>query len=105
MSDAAKQFKTEVRKMMEKLARPEPGDEDLSKWVRSSKAIDSLVKLPGDASTRSYYRLVSAGKSYIAMRMVIGKHLAHYCRGFSELGAMSKAHFMHGINNSAMNRF
>ncbi len=45
------------------------GEEELASWVQKSKAIDSLVKLPGDASTRSYYRVTSAGKTCIAMKM------------------------------------
>lgn len=61
-------FKREVREMIDQLAHG-GGDEELSTWVKASKAIDSLVKLPGDASTRSYYRVTSGGKTYIAMKM------------------------------------
>ncbi|MGK5084902.1 phosphotransferase [Bdellovibrionota bacterium FG-1] len=65
------------------------GDEELSHWVKASKTIDSITKLPGDASTRCYYRIKSGEKTFIAMRMeefsaqnthlpflVIQKHLA-----------------------------
>lgn len=52
-------FKREVREMMEQLGQ---GEEELSKWVKSSKSIDALVKLPGDASTRSYYRVTSGAR-------------------------------------------
>lgn len=79
--------------MMDQLAQDGMGmgmvDDELSKWVKASKAIDSIVKLPGDASTRSYFRVTSAGKTYIAMKMeafdehgdnlpflVVQKHLA-----------------------------
>jgi hypothetical protein len=44
-------------------------DEEASNWVKQSKTIDSLVRIPGDASTRRYYRVASGGKSYILMRM------------------------------------
>lgn len=72
--------------MMDQLSQ---GEQELARWVKSSKAIDSLVKLPGDASTRSYYRIASRGKTFIAMSMedfsehgdklpflVVQKHLA-----------------------------
>jgi aminoglycoside/choline kinase family phosphotransferase len=81
-----KEFLAEVRKMVDQLVH---GDEEVSNWVRSSKAIDSIVRLPGDASTRRYYRLTSKGQTYIVMRMepfadqaatlpfiVVQKHLA-----------------------------
>lgn len=45
------------------------GDEDLSQWVARSKTLDSVEKLPGDASTRRYYRIRAQGRSFIAMRM------------------------------------
>ena len=59
--------------MMDQLTGSE---QELSRWVKASKTIDSLVKLPGDASTRSYYRLHSGDKTFIAMNM----------EEFSELG-------------------
>ena len=62
-------FKREVREMIDLLAQATNNDDELSTWVKASKAIDSLVKLPGDASTRSYYRITSGGKTYIAMKM------------------------------------
>lgn len=43
-------------------------DQELSEWISRSKIIDSLEKLPGDASTRVYYRLKAEGKTYIVMR-------------------------------------
>lgn len=59
--------------MIDQIAQVGPGansgDEELSKWVKSTKVIDTLIKLPGDASTRSYYRIGSGGKTYIAMKM------------------------------------
>jgi hypothetical protein len=64
-------------------------EEELSKWVKKTKTLDSVVKLPGDASSRSYYRLASGGQTYVAMKMeefidqgeklpflVVQKHLA-----------------------------
>lgn len=45
------------------------GDEEITEWVKTSKTIESIHRLPGDASTRKYYRVVSGGKSHIVMRM------------------------------------
>ncbi len=45
------------------------GDEEVYSWVKKSKTIDSVTRLPGDASTRKYYRVVSQSQSYIVMRM------------------------------------
>ena len=45
------------------------GDEELSAWVRKSKTIDSVTRLPGDASTRRYYRIEAGGRPYVVMRM------------------------------------
>jgi len=45
------------------------GEEEVSNWVRQSKAIQSVERIPGDASTRRYYRVSAEGRSYIVMRM------------------------------------
>jgi aminoglycoside/choline kinase family phosphotransferase len=45
------------------------GDEEIANWVKKTKTIDSIVRLPGDASTRKYYRIFSKSSSYIVMRM------------------------------------
>lgn len=45
------------------------GDEEVSNWVKKSKTLDSVYRLPGDASSRKYYRVASNGQSYIVMRM------------------------------------
>jgi aminoglycoside/choline kinase family phosphotransferase len=46
------------------------GDEEVLKWIQnSSQVIESVTRIPGDASTRKYYRIVSKGLSYIVMRM------------------------------------
>jgi N-acetylmuramate 1-kinase len=76
----------EVRRMVEQLVL---GDEEVSNWVKRSKVIDSVTKLPGDASTRRYYRVASRGQTFIVQRMepftekgedipfvVVQKHLA-----------------------------
>ncbi len=52
--------------MAEQLGKTET---EISAWVKSARVIDSVVKLPGDASTRVYYRVTAGGKSYIAMKM------------------------------------
>jgi aminoglycoside/choline kinase family phosphotransferase len=72
--------------MMDELMK---GDEEVTRWVKKSKVIDSVERIPGDASSRRYYRVLSGGKSYIVMRMesfadqgmqlpflVVQKHLA-----------------------------
>jgi len=63
---AVNEFVSEVRQMVDVLVQ---SDEEASNWVKQSKTIESLVRIPGDASTRRYYRVQSAGKSYILMRM------------------------------------
>jgi aminoglycoside/choline kinase family phosphotransferase len=46
------------------------GDEGVTEWVKKSKVIRSVERLPGDASTRRYYRVHTVdSKSYIVMRM------------------------------------
>lgn len=45
------------------------GEEEVSNWVKRSKTIDSVTRIPGDASTRRYYRVQSSGQSTIVMRM------------------------------------
>ena len=50
------------------------GEKEVTDWVRKSKTIASIQKLPGDASTRKYYRVFTKGgkdspKSLIVMRM------------------------------------
>lgn len=73
--------------MMEQLSQ---GDEEVSAWVKKSKTIQSVERLPGDASTRRYYRVQTRdGGKYIVMSMesfeehgmnlpflVVQKHLA-----------------------------
>jgi N-acetylmuramate 1-kinase len=59
----------EVKEMMDQLKQ---GDEELAAWIKQSNAIESLVKIPGDASTRRYYRVLTreaSRKSYVLMRM------------------------------------
>ncbi|MGZ3688437.1 MAG: aminoglycoside phosphotransferase family protein [Bdellovibrionota bacterium] len=59
-------FLTELRQMVDQMVL---GDEEVTNWVKRSKAIESVTRIPGDASTRRYYRVVSGGKSHIVMRM------------------------------------
>ncbi len=43
---------------------------ELESWVQSStKSIERVLKLPGDASTRRYYRLWTKEKSFVMMKM------------------------------------
>jgi N-acetylmuramate 1-kinase len=52
--------------MVDQLVR---GDEEVAEWVKQSKTIESVVRIPGDASTRRYYRVNSKDATYILMRM------------------------------------
>ena len=44
-------------------------DEEVVNWVKKSKTIDAVAKIPGDASTRKYYRVHANSKSYVVMKM------------------------------------
>ncbi len=57
----------EVRKMMDEMQLN--SEEALSGWVARSRTIQSVVRIPGDASTRKYYRVHSETASYILMQM------------------------------------
>ncbi len=52
--------------MMEQLRENES---QLAKWVRKSKVIDRVERLPGDASSRRYYRIHCGAKTFIVMKM------------------------------------
>jgi N-acetylmuramate 1-kinase len=46
------------------------GDLNLQAWIQSnSQSIKKAIKLPGDASTRSYYRIWTKDKSLVMMKM------------------------------------
>jgi hypothetical protein len=67
LSTDLKTLYSEVRQMADLL---EKGPEAAQEWVRrSAKALQSVAKIPGDASTRQYYRLEASGKTYILMSM------------------------------------
>jgi aminoglycoside/choline kinase family phosphotransferase len=82
--------------MKEMLESIQVSDQEVTNWVKKSGLIDSITRLPGDASTRLYYRITTkkqkaqTHKSYIVMRtdsfedqgddlpfVVIQKHLSH----------------------------
>lgn len=56
----------EVRQMMDQIVQ---GDDDLAKWVGQSRVIQNVTRLPGDASTRRYYRIEAEGSQAILMKM------------------------------------
>lgn len=60
------QLKSELRQMMDQLMM---GEDSVSAWIKNSQTIQSLKRLPGDASARKYYRIISNAKSYILMFM------------------------------------
>jgi aminoglycoside/choline kinase family phosphotransferase len=67
MKPALNALYTEVRQMVDQLAA---GDEAVKSWVSSARQIESVTKLPGDASTRKYYRLTAqGGTTYILMKL------------------------------------
>lgn len=48
----------------------EKNEVELDQWVaKNGQALERVVKLPGDASTRRYYRLWTKEKSYVMMKM------------------------------------
>lgn len=50
--------------------RLDKGEDVLEGWVsKHTRAIEKIVKLPGDASTRFYYRIWTKEKSYVMMKM------------------------------------
>jgi aminoglycoside/choline kinase family phosphotransferase len=62
-----KELLGEVRIMVDQLIQ---GDEEVARFIGRSATIEKLEKLPGDASTRRYYRIhAKGGTSYILMRM------------------------------------
>ena len=58
-----KTFYVEMKNLMDVLG----ADENVPETFGST--ISSVHRIPGDASTRRYYRIMSGGKSYIAMKM------------------------------------
>jgi aminoglycoside/choline kinase family phosphotransferase len=57
----------EIRRMHDELER---GPEAAQAWVKkNAKSLRTVAKIPGDASTRQYYRLEDEKKSYILMSM------------------------------------
>ncbi len=44
-------------------------EKKIEKWVSESQQFKSIVRLPGDASTRCYYRLKSKAGTFILMKM------------------------------------
>lgn len=60
-------LKSEVRRMEESLLLR---DQDVDQWLKSTKMIRSFVRLPGDASTRKYFRILThSQKTFILMKM------------------------------------
>jgi aminoglycoside/choline kinase family phosphotransferase len=60
-----KEFYNEMKSLMDVLA----GSEEVPKQF--GKMIDSVQRIPGDASTRRYYRISALGKTFIAMQMEV----------------------------------
>jgi aminoglycoside/choline kinase family phosphotransferase len=58
-----KDFLSEMKSLMEVLSSSEKAPESFG------KTISHVERIPGDASTRRYYRISSQGKSFIAMKM------------------------------------
>lgn len=62
-----KQFLIDMRELMDEIARTEQVPPS---W---GKTIHSVFRIPGDASTRRYYRIKSGEQSFIAMQMEVFK--------------------------------
>lgn len=61
------EFRTELRKFSECLDIDEAKAQD---WLKKSSEFSEITKIPGDASTRRYYRAKKTdGQSYILMKM------------------------------------
>lgn len=45
------------------------GEKELASWLQQTHTITSVVRLPGDASARRYYRVETNSKTYIVMLM------------------------------------
>lgn len=58
-----KQFLSDMRELMDELSK---GDQVPPSW---GNTIHSVFRIPGDASTRRYYRIKSGKQSFIAMQM------------------------------------
>lgn len=57
----------EIRDMADQIDQNEV---ELDQWVaKSGKTLERVLKLPGDASTRRYYRLWTKEKSFVMMKM------------------------------------
>lgn len=65
MGAPVKPFGSEIRMSLEHLDKSEV---ELNSWIKTTKNIKSIVKLPGDASTRKYYRVTLKDRSLILMR-------------------------------------
>jgi aminoglycoside/choline kinase family phosphotransferase len=63
-----KQFLSEMRDLMDNLVKAEKEEQVPASW---GSTIHSVFRIPGDASTRRYYRVKSGAKSFIAMQMEV----------------------------------
>lgn len=71
-----KELLEEVRKLTDVLPTSE---QEVSRWIRKSRAISRVQRIPGDASSRWYYRVVAKQGSFVLMQMEafesLGRHL------------------------------
>ncbi len=66
-SSSTSSLGSEIRDLVDHLDRAES---PLETWVsKNGKTIERAMKLPGDASTRSYYRIWTKEKSFVMMKM------------------------------------
>lgn len=61
-----KQLGKEIEVMVDQL---QLGEKELQTWIRKSKNFQKITRLPGDASTRRYYRVFSKKETFILMKM------------------------------------
>jgi aminoglycoside/choline kinase family phosphotransferase len=60
-----KELQRDMEELMEKIL---VGDEEVTNWVKKARTIESVERLPGDASTRRYYRVNTPGRPLILMK-------------------------------------
>ena len=57
---------SELRELIDRIDRGETSNEA---WIKGFRAVDQVIKLPGDASTRAYYRVSGKERSFVMMKM------------------------------------
>lgn len=75
--------------MIQQLSR---GDKQVSSWIKKSKVIQSIERLPGDASMRQYYRIRTTDGVFIVMKV------APFVEEGAEYRFLAVQRYLHSIN-------